>query len=86
MEVLIDHSRLNYDLGKLGISADSTCIHEESDETSMHILGQCWALMQSRLMNMGGYLMSDKTLGRTKRPKITVGYTIGWRTILSIAR
>lgn len=52
------HCRLNYHLGKLGMSMDTVCrFCEESDEAFTHVLGQSQVLVQSR--HLGGYSIPD---------------------------
>lgn len=61
--ILIDHFRLNYHLGKLGIAVEAVCrLCAECDDTSIHVQGQSQALMQSKSRHLGEYLIQDAKL------------------------
>lgn len=47
--LLTGHNNLRYHLNKMGLSTEITCrLCEDAVETSIHVLGECTALMKSR--------------------------------------
>jgi len=62
--LLTGHADLNRYLALINIKSDALCpLCQEEDESSLHFLGKCSAIMRTRFKLLGSYLMDYSNLG-----------------------